>query len=649
MKKRMISLLLVLALLMTAMPLALPAFAAAAEPRQSPYLDERVASGALPAVADRLPNVTKLPDEILPEFLDYEIGQYGGTLRFITAVVNWDADVFVMNNEALLTMQSANSDVITPNIVETYEVNEEQTEFTFKLREGLKWSDGVPVTMEDIKFTIEKVIFNEEITPVIASYMRDGGVATGEPFQFEVIDDWTFKLSFNVPYGGFAVHLSIAGWKGYTDLLKPKHFLEKFHKDSYESYEAYTKAMQPYADALALDLSLDASWITLFTQADCTNWELTDPTDALTSKTFAAAGQTENIPVLYPWVMVGSDGGITTWERNPYYHKVDAEGNQLPYIDKLTSTLVENMEMVQLKYVSGEADFGRESATIDNVTLYKENEEKAGIKVHLTSMHVNPTDVRLNFNYKDEAWQEAISDIRFLKALMISIDAEEILDSVYKGFGEVNPYWECTGDADAAIALLDEMGMKPGADGWRTTPSGKPLTLQIINSPDAKDITSVSELYVEFWSDIGLKTEITTLESSMRNQKEEANEIPLRVMWMTSTQLWHYVDFGPSAPLWGDWFNAGGLTDPTVTAGEEPPEWAKEFQLLKQSLMTVSPVEAVNVVMPKIVEVMTSRLFVIEPLINVEQCVIINANIGNVPTGGIGISWNFAGEQFFYK
>ena len=114
----------------------------------------------------------------------------------------------------------------------------------------------------------------------------------------------------------------------------------------------------------------------------------------------------------------------------------------------------------------------------------------------------------------------------------------------------------------------------------------------------------------------------------MRDQKQQANEIPIRVCWIHSTQLWHYVDFGPIAPLWTQWFNAGGLTDPTVEAGEEPPEWAKEFHLLKQSLMTVSPQDAVNVVVPQLLDVMTSRLFIIEPLINVQQCVVINSNIG---------------------
>ena len=61
--------------------------------------------------------------------------------------------------------------------------------------------------------------------------MRDwAGTSAGDPFTFEIIDDTTFKLIFKQPYGGFAVHLSITGWKGYSDLLKPAHYLKQFHK-----------------------------------------------------------------------------------------------------------------------------------------------------------------------------------------------------------------------------------------------------------------------------------------------------------------------------------------------------------------------------------------------------------------------------------
>ncbi len=647
--KKLVSLIIAAALLL---PMVMvPAFAEGATLTEAPMLAKLVEEGKLPPLAERLPEETKLPDEILPEYLDYQCGKYGGTMRFITSIVNWDADVFVGNNEALLTMESASSDTITPNIVAGFEANEDNTEFTFTLRKGLKWSDGVPVTIEDFEFGINDFIFNEELNPVVATYMRDGGVQSGKPFTYERVDDWTFKLKFNDPYGGFAVHLSIAGWKGYTEFLKPAHFLKKFHKayaeEIHGSEDAYYEFIQPYAKVMGYEDAKDENvWVNVFNQVDMTNWELTDPNDALTSVYFADAGQTEDFPVLYAWHMVSSANGLTTWERNPYYHKVDAKGQQLPYVDYLTSKLVENMEMVQMSYISGEADFGRESATIDNISMYKENAEKAGITAYVTTMHNNPTDISLNANFKDEAWQEVITDIRFRQALAHAIDAEEIIDVVYHGFGEVNPYYPCDYDIELANSLLDEMGMKDtDGDGYRETPSGLPLSWSIYNYNEANDIIPVAELCVEYWKEIGLKADIKTIESTLLSTMQEGNEIPCRVAWVHSTQLWHYLDWfcGSWCPLWNLWFDRDGAQ------GEEPPADVKDFLAKIDSLMTVSPEDAVNEVLPELVGWMGENLYLIEPLINVDQCVVINSKIGNVPTGGIGISWNFSIEQFFYN
>ena len=647
--KQRLSLILSAVLVLSLMAGMLPAFAESVSYSQSPFLDERVASGELPPVEERLPKVTKLPDEILPEYLTYENGTYGGTMRFITSQVNWDADVFVMCHETFLTMESANSDVITPNLVEDFQVNEEQTEFTFKLREGLKWSDGVPVTMEDVRFAINDFVFNETLNPVVAAWMREGGVMTGDPFTFEEVDEWTFKLKFKEQYGGFAVHLSIAGWKGYTELLKPAHFLKRFHPDYaaeiHGSEEAYIEFMTPYAKVMGYESFAMEDVFKVFEQIDCTGHELTDPNAAMTSVYFKDAGHEGNFPNLFAWNMVSSEGGITTFERNPYYHKVDSAGQQLPYVDKLTSQLVEDMEMVQMKYIAGDADFARESATIDNITLYKENEELAGLTAYVTTMHVNPTDISMNINYPDEAWQEVINDVRFRQALTISIDAEEILSSVYKGFGEINPWYDCKGDIEGANALLDEMGMEKGADGFRNTPSGKALSWSIYNNQEANDFIPVAELIVEYWTELGLKVDVKTIERSQISTMSEANEIPMRISWATSSQLWHFMEWvnGYWAPMYSAWWSKGQNND------FEPPQEIKDFYLMVESLMTVSPKEAVNEVLPKIMEWISSELYLIEPLINVQQCVLINSDLGNIPTGGVGISWNFSGEQFYYK
>ena len=659
-------------LLVLAMALSMFAVTASAEGEyaQSPIFDAAVEAGELPPVEERLPETPRIAKEILDEYLDQEIGNYGGTLRLVTSVVNWDADGFIGMNEAFLTMESANSDVITPNIVESFEANEDNTVFTFKIRKGLKWSDGVEVTMEDFKFGIEDYVFNEELTPVVAAYMRDGGTAEGEPFKFEVIDDQTFTISFNSSYGGFAVHLSIAGWKGYTDLLKPAHFLKQFHKDYAEevhgSLDAYYEFLKPYAEVMSFDdVTAEGVWCDIFDQIDCTNWELADPNDAMTTYYFPGVAE-QNFPVLYGWVMKSCDGGITTWERNPYYFKVDEDGQQLPYIDYITSTLVEDMEMVQMKYMSGEADFGRESATIDNISLYRENEEAAGITAYTTAYHCTPTDIALNINYglnvdgtvKDDdaskAWQEVVNDVRFRHALAIAIDAEEICDAVYNGFAEPYEMHGCTHDIEGANALLDELGMVDvDGDGYRESPSGLPFSFMIWNSAEANDIIPACELYVEYWAEIGIKATVNTVESTLRDTSVEANEVPCRVSWVHETILWHYADWftGVWGPLYQDWMDKGGLSGDLEGSTEflEPSDELKDFYLKIQSLFTVDPETAVNEILPELANFMAENQYLIIPITNVQQCVIINSDIGNVPSGGVGISWNFAFEQFYYE
>ena len=657
----------ILALLVSMMTI-MPA-SAEGDYSQAPMLDAKVESGELAPVEERLPETPKLAHEILDEYLDQEVGNYGGTLRLITSVVNWDADCFIGMNEGLLSMSSTNSGEILPNVVESYEANDDMTEFTFTLRKGLKWSDGVEVTMDDVRFAIENVVFNEELTPSLAAYMRAGGNVAGAPMTFEVIDDYTFKLTFESSYGGFLVHISASGWKGYTDMLKPAHYLKRFHKDFAEechgSLEAYYEFMQPFSDIIGYDdVTADSNWTYTFNQIDMTNWELTDPNDALTTEYFPGLIDS-NFPHLYPWIMTNYSSGITNWERNPYYFKVDADGQQLPYFDYVTSTLVEDMEMVQMAYMSGSADFARESATIDNISLYKENEEVSGLTAYTTSSHVLSLSYNLNVNFgmnvdgtvKDDdfskGWQECVTDPRFVKAIQYAIDAEEILDTVYNGFGTIDPLYECTGDIEAANDLLDEMGMVDiDGDGYRETPSGLPFNYFITNSAETSDMTPNTEFWIEYMSNIGLKFTVNITDGNTRSTIWAANESPCNVFWCGAAGLWYEMGWNHDlwAPLWNDWRDNGGMIGDEKAADYlEPSELCKEYYASVDQMMVVDPSIASTELHSEQHQMMAEMGYLIMPLATIDQCVLVNSDIGNVPTGGIGIGWNYSIEQMFYN
>ncbi|CAG7617602.1 ABC transporter substrate-binding protein [Paenibacillus allorhizosphaerae] len=589
------------------------------ELKQSPMLDGK----GLPALKDRLPDEPKVANEMPADMLKTEIGTYGGTLRTVTSVIGWDADVFVMSNEPLLNTPGILGKEITGNVLKDYKASADSKEFTFIMRKGLKWSDGKPVTSEDVKFSIEDILFNEELTPVFPAWLRAGGKADGAPPKFKVVDEYTFQISFDQPYGGFPIRLAIESWRGYSDyILKPAHFLKPFHKK--------------YADPKQLEAKLKEGqygpddWVKMFNDKDVTSRELTKP-------------EAIGFPVLYPWMMVKRSDSTTDYERNPYYFKVDAKGNQLPYIDKIQSALVQNIEMVTMKTIAGEVDFSRESAALIKMPLYKENEKKGGYRTLLSDMHVTPTDIFLNETYNDPTWRKVVQDVRFRKALSLGLDRKEIIDTIYYGFAEPGKMEDPTYNVNEANKLLDEMGMKKGADGFRLAPDGKKFSIAFEIGAQAPDIVPLTQLVVEFWKKLGIDVTMKTIDQTLWGSRRDANELQATMIW-THTPLWYMADWGQNfwGRLWRLWLDTGGKQ------GEEPPADVKKFYDLVDKVSTSPPAEAIKAI-EDVKKEMGKNYWYFVHIENVKQPLIVNAKLGNIPEKGFAIAANFSGEQFFFK
>ena len=114
---------------------------------EPPFLLEKVKSGELPPISERLPDEPLIvkagvitSEEDLP---NWEPGKYGGIMRFGHSNTNWNPDVFIMLNEHVLIGPGISPLNPIGNIFLDYKISNNNTTFTFTLRKGLRWSDGV--------------------------------------------------------------------------------------------------------------------------------------------------------------------------------------------------------------------------------------------------------------------------------------------------------------------------------------------------------------------------------------------------------------------------------------------------------------------------------------------------------------------------
>ena len=617
-------------------PTATSAPTATAEPAapaysESPMLAEQVKAGKLPPLVDRLPEEPFIvgPGTLITkaDLPDWQPGKYGGTMNFSHSVVNWNPDIFIMLNENLLCGPGIGLDGLQPCVIKDYTVEKDNTVFTFIMRKGLKWSDGEPVTTEDVRFVYEDVYMNEKITPIFPAKFRDGGSPEGEPMKLDIIDDFTFRLTFNKSYGGLLRELSVKGWQGYTDMILPSHYLKKYHT-------TYTPIDQ-LANELK-ELNLKDEWWQVFAQKNCTNWRDTNP---------ACAG----FPSLTPWVLIKGDGGNLTFERNAYYWKVDTAGQQLPYIDNLFSEQVNDVEALTLKVLSGNVDFVRESTALVKMPLYKQNAEKAGFQVQLMDNHVDPTALFINLTYNDANWRQVVNDVRFRQAISFALNRQEIIDNVYFGLAQLPELTSSEYNLDKANQLLDEMGMdKKDEDGFRLGPDGKTFVLPIEHGAHAPDISPAAELVAAQIQEAGIKTSLKQIDPSLMGQRSAANELMASVFWsvqpMWTDGTWtDYVPTNGWASAWATWYSSKGKT------GEEPPEAVMKLYEYNEARVAAVPYSDEDKQLTEnIYKSYRENLWFIPLVEKVNYALITSVRLGNVPVSGQAIGADYSGEQFYF-
>lgn len=532
---------------------------------ESPMLAEKVAAGELPPLDERLPEeVFRVGQGVLlqDEYLTWEDGNFGGELQ--VASVFPTPFTFLGGGGTILRSPGQTTERSLPNVVSEFSHSDDYTVFSFKMRKGLRWSDGHPLTTEDVRFHFEDIYGDEEVGRAWPTPLFTQADSTKGPAKLTIHDEYSFDLTFSEPYGYFIADLN--SWiPNYELLFRPAHYFKQFHKK--------------YADPAQLEEHLKAnstdSWIQLLKLKEPPHWEY---------GTSAALG----MPVLLPWVLKEYSEQRTVFERNPYYWHVDGKGQQLPYIDRVINNRAADRDAQVNATLAGQVDIAVETdAPLSKMSVYVQNAEAGGYRVFTTGSFNYPLQLFFNQDYQydnpESVWQKLITDPerRFGRAVALALDPQDINDSVFYGmFGE--PFGTTKEhDPDQAETLLDEIGMSElDGEGFRLGLDGNRFVLRISFSEASSEFIPVAELVKEQLESVGIRTEIDPLgiDWGLYNERANANELQVTMLWNDGTAWESGIseDYAPNQK--GSWSNQTWLH--YISQGKEgrvPPDYMQEF------------------------------------------------------------------------
>ena len=522
---------------------------------QSPILDE----SGLPAVEQRLPED---PPVIFPT---HAIGSYGG----IAHIIADDRGMFIAA-EGLFTI-SPDLKTILPNLAESWSYSDDGLQLTVTLRKGLKWSDGFPFTTEDILFSVNDLQLNNNFMPVTLPDFIG--------LELYAIDSWTFVINFPKPRPFFINYVA----QSPEYFIMPKHYFREFHPD-YTNPDVIDERMEELGFS---------SWSAFMT----------------TSMQKRLFPDLVNQPTMSSFKIESLSPGLYSYQRNPYYFKVDPSGQQLPYIDAVEAQDVRENEVAVAKASTGQLDFAGVRLPTQDIPLLKLGERGSGIKVNIWNrLHGSDLSIQANMNYKGKQKRELFLDVRFRRALSVAINRDEMNEIIYFGRGTPRQVTVVPGsdyfepefatawaqyDVEAANTLLDEIGLHDvDGDGIRELADGSQLsfTVEYVNTETPKQISM--ELVVSYWQAVGLDARQRLIDRELQYSRSVSGEMEMTVwhadrttdiLFPINPDFWAPRKLAASLAMWSEW-SRWYLTDGDL--GEEPPPEIRQLQVWGDELST---------------------------------------------------------------
>ena len=609
--------------------------------REAPMLRELVEQGLLPPVEERLP----IPEDIVVIEPVEEIGQYGGTWRRVCWAPDHPTLRITLYDPAVRWRRDLTG--YEPGVFRGWEFNEDGTSITFFLRRGMRWSDGVPFTTDDLRFWWEDLALDEDFGDVT---VPPWGYVGGVRMTVDFIDEYTIRFNFIAPNWYLPYQLAQGFWV-WEPMMAPRHYLEQFHPR--------------YNPELEGDYTLLAEKRLWYHNPDH--------------------------PVLFAWRPVEHEMGVRlVVERNPFYWKVDTAGNQLPYIDRIVTEVVPDPEVRLLRLLAGDVDASWRSATdlpLD-IPVLKEGAEAAGLRFvpGWTNAAGAWPGATINQDYVPcEYIRELLRCRNFRRGLSHAIDRHHMNDVIWWGMGTVQGFtvsreafhflcpegraimeeWAASHieyDVDLANQLLDAAGLDARCPetGFRLrADTGEIFELLLdIGEWGTAEINEIaSGLLEKYWEAVGIKTTLNFAPDPEIEYRFVEGLYMLRMIHIAEIDLFAYPDWlfvsGLNTRMWPmvtKWYATGGAE------GWPPYDIPKALHELWLAALAEPEMEKRHRYAHKAARIhIEEGPFVIGVTGGLPMPVFVKENFRNVPEFGVLGPWAPGApgsqnpEQFFFR
>jgi peptide/nickel transport system substrate-binding protein len=426
------------------------------------------------------------------------LGRHGG--RFVFAetgnprtfngmMANETSSTDITNRNLFITLVDFDNAAqkLVPMLAKSWEVAADGVTWTFHLRRGAKFSDGHPITAEDVLFSAQVAL-----DPVLHPAVQDQLKLEGKPLEFSAPDPHTVVVKTPAPMGTLLIAIGVLE-------IYPKHVLEPAYKSG-NFASAYNVSTPP-----------------------------------------------EQIVTSGPWkVRQYVPGERTVLVRNPYWFGVDKANKRLPYLNELVFLVVPDQDAADLKFRAGELD-ALDNVKPENYKYYEDNQQKGNYTLHSLGPENNsrffwfnlnrvqpplkgetlPPGKRVGDPYVDPAKYALFSNSAFRRAVSMAIDREAIIRSVF--YGEGSKSWSISGpsnkewytpdvvhddyDVEESRRLLAGIGLKDSdGDGVLEDAKGNPVSFQLKTNSDNVMRVATANFIKDDLAKVGIRVTLTPMD-----------------------------------------------------------------------------------------------------------------------------------------